>query len=211
MSVIYLAAFANVHASTYWPLCYILFDERLKTAILEEIAPAFSDDIMDFAYLTEHCPLLDSAFRETLRLHMTSNTVRYIGAPTTIQDKVLEPGNQLVIPLRHLGHTDEIWGLGHENFDPARFMRKKSLASHTAYHPFGGGAWLCPGKGYAAKQVLVYVAYMFHVYEINLAVVDDKPPAFPRNVHENLAFGVSVPKTGMDPRIQLRLKGTART
>jgi cytochrome P450 len=210
LSVIYLAAFANVHASTYWLLCYILFDPKLKTAILEEIAPAFTNGTMDVAYITEHCSLLDSAFRETLRLHITSNTVRFTEAPTRVQDKILEPGNQLMIPLRQLGHAEEIWGGGHEGFDPARFVRDKSLASHTAYRPFGGGAWLCPGKKYAARQVLSYVAYMLYMYDIDLPLVDGKPQQFPKNEHENLAFGVSVPKTGMDPRIEMRQRAGAK-
>jgi hypothetical protein len=204
LSVIYLAAFANVHASTYWLICYILFDPNLKAAIMEEFAPAFKDGVIDVAYIIDSCPLLDSAFRETLRLHITSNTVRYIEAPTRVQDKILEPGNQLMIPLRQLGHADEIWGAGHEGFDPARFVRDKSLASHTAYRPFGGGAWLCPGKKFAARQILTTVSYILHTYEIDLPSVEGKPQSFPRNEHENLAFGVSVPKTGMDPVIKLR-------
>ncbi|KAH8699446.1 cytochrome P450, partial [Phaeosphaeriaceae sp. PMI808] len=204
LSVIYLAALANVHATSYWLLCYILFSPSLKAAIRNEITPAYKSDTLDATYIAEKCPLLDSCFREVLRLHITSNTVRFVEAPTRVQDKVLEPGNQIMIPLRQLGHSDRIWGANHEGFDPERFIKDKSLASHTAYRPFGGGAWLCPGKKYAARQVLNYVAYLLYMYDINLPLVDRKPQPFPKNEHENLAFGVSIPKTGMDPIIEMR-------
>ncbi|KAF2260651.1 cytochrome P450, partial [Lojkania enalia] len=204
LSVIFLAALANVHATSYWLLCYILFDTSLKTAIQKEIAPAFNNGVMDATFVTENCPLLDASFREVLRLHITSNTVRYIEAPTRVQDKLLEPGNQIMIPLRQLGHSENIWGANHDTFDPMRFVRNKTLASHTAYRPFGGGAWLCPGKKYAARQVLNYVAYLLYIYEIEVPLLRGKSQLFPRTKHETLAFGVSVPKTGMDPIVKMR-------
>jgi hypothetical protein len=148
--------------------------------------------------------------RDSLPYADGADTVRYVEAPTRGRGRVLEAGNQLMIPLRQLGHADEIWGSRHGEFDAARFVRDKGLAGHTAYRPFGGGAWLCPAKKYAARQVVTCVAYMFHMYEMDVPMVDGKAQCFPRNEHENLMFGVSVPKRGMDPRIEMRLKAEVR-
>jgi hypothetical protein len=179
-----------------------LFAPTFNAAIVEKFAAAFKDEVMDAAYIADNRPLLDSTFRETLRLHMTSNTVRYIEAPTRVRNKILEPRNLLMIPRRQIRYVDEIWSAGHGDFDPARFFRDKSLSSHTSSRPFENGAWLCLREKFASKQILTTVAYMLDTHKTDLPSVDKKSQPFPKNKHENLTFKVSMPNTGIDPVIE---------
>jgi cytochrome P450 len=165
--------------------------------------PGFHDGIMDGHYIAEKCPLLESAFHEVLRLHITSNTVRYVEAETTFQGKILEPGNPLMMPLLQLNHLPDIWGRDHNTFNPTRFLRNKGLASHTAFRPFGGGPNLCPGKAFASRQVITYVAYLLYKFDVHLPELNGKPQQFPKNQHDTLAFGVAVPKPGTDYVVEL--------
>lgn len=203
LTAVYMAALANVHAAAYWMFCHILYDQHLKSALLKECAPAFQTNELDVQYIQDKCPLLDSAFREILRLHVTSNTGRFIDAPTRIGDKVLEPGNFLVLPLRHLGHLQTIWGGDHAAYNPTRFLKNKQLESHPVYRPFGGGPLLCPGKRFATRTVLTYVAYLLHTLDIEL---ESKEAPFPELAHNTSAFGVSVPKLKTDPKIRIKRK-----
>jgi cytochrome P450 len=164
---------------------------------------------MDAFYIAEKCPLLGSAFQEVLRLHITSNGVRYVEQPTTFGEKILGAGHQLMIPLRQLNHSERIWGTDHDRFDPERFLKNKTLASHTAFRPFGGGINLCPGKSFASRQVLSYVAYLLYTLDISLPPRKGVPQQIPLKKHETLAFGVSVPKRGMDLELELRASKNA--
>ncbi|KAF1953553.1 hypothetical protein CC80DRAFT_551201 [Byssothecium circinans] len=167
LSMIYLAALANVHATVYWLLCYTLTEPSLRAAIEEEIAQAFTNGIIDASYIVEKCLLLNSAFHGVFRLHITSNTVRYVEQPTKFGNKTLAAGNRLMIPLRQLNHSESILGTDHDQFNHEHFLKNKSLASHTAFRPFGWGyqplSWqsLCKSASVELCGVLaVYVRYI---------------------------------------------------
>ncbi|KAF2806677.1 cytochrome P450 [Mytilinidion resinicola] len=204
-SVLYEAAFANVHATAFWLLSYILFDNNLRSALCAEILPAFKDGQFDTTYIVQNCPLLESCFREVCRLHIVSYSVRLIEAQTKFGDKVLEPGNMLLVPFGQLHHDENVWGSDHAKFSPTRFLHSKgnSLASNQSYRPFGGGANLCPGKAFANRQVLSFTAYILYSYEVSVPLVDGKAQRMPL-IQDNIpTFGTSVPQPGMDPLIDL--------
>jgi hypothetical protein len=201
-SIMYLAAFANVHSTSFWLLSYIAFDPDLKAALLAEIMPAFQNGKFDTNYIVNHCPLLDSCFREVLRLHIVSFSLRLIDAPTHFSGKTLEPGNILLVPFGRLHHDEAVWGNNHHQFSPTRFL-KNGLASHPAYRPFGGGLNACPGKALAARQTLSYVAFMLYSYEIAVPEMNGKVQQVPLADENTPTFGTSVPRKGMDPTVDL--------
>lgn len=200
---------ANVHATSYWLVNYIIFDPNLKRAIIEETSPAFKDGTYNVAHVFKNCPLLESAFREVLRLYLTGYSARHITSRTVIGDKVFQPGNNILFPLRILNHLEPVWGNNHHEFDATRFLKDKSLANHAVFRPFGGGNKLCPGKAYAQRMVLSYVAYLLHVLDIEVPTIEGKKQMVPPLQDNTLIFGVSVPKQGMDPIVELKLSENA--
>ena len=58
-------------------------------------------------------------------------------------------------------------------------------------------------------MVLSYVAYLLHVLDIEVPAIEGKKQMVPPLQDDTLIFGVSVPKQGMDPIVELKLSGNA--
>jgi cytochrome P450 len=194
-----------VQATTFWLLTYLLFDRELYTAIQEEIGPAFHDGLFDTNYIIQNCPLLTSTYSEVLRLHISSNSVRIVDAPTKFGDKILQPGNVLMVPFGHMHKNARAWGKDYATFDPTRFFHteKVKAASNPAYRPFGAGGNSCPGKALAIRQVLSSVAYLIKTYDLRAPNIDGKQQSMPVALHSTPTIGTSVPKAGKDLVVEL--------
>lgn len=198
-------AFSNVQATTFWLLAYLLSDHDLYTAIQRETSPAFRDGILDTNYITQDCPLLMSTYLEVLRLHISSNSVRVVAAPTTFGDRILEPGNILMVPFGYMHRNPRAWGDEHSKFNPMRFMTKSKAqaTNNPSYRPFGAGSNSCPGKALAIRQVLASVACLMYTYDLDAPRINGREQSRPVAHHATPTIGTSVPKGGKDLVVEL--------
>lgn len=66
---------------------------------------------------------------------------------------------------------------------------------------------MCPGKAYANRQVLSFIAYMLHEYEITVPEINGRKQGMPLVQEDTPTFGTSVPRPGTEPLIELTPKG----
>ena len=70
-------------------------------------------------------------------------------------------------------HIDpQIWGEDVNTFDPYRFMpnRVKAAGVHpAAFRAFGGGTTICPGRHFATREILYFVALVVMMFDIGSA------------------------------------------
>jgi cytochrome P450 len=186
-------------------MSYLVFNDSLFRAIQDEIRPAFKSGTLDTDYITQSCPLLMSTYNEVLRLHVSSNSVRIVDTTTKFGDKILEPGNILMVPFAYMHRNPRAWGEDHSRFDPTRFLptRKDNSINNPAYRPFGSGGNSCPGKAFAIRQVLSSVAYFMHTYDIRAPEKDGKRQSMPVALHSVPTIGTSVPQAGKDLVVRL--------
>lgn len=146
-----------------------------------------------------------STYNEVLRLHVSSNSVRIVDAPTQFGDKTLKPGNILMVPFGYMHRSSRTWGEDHSSFDPTRFLstRIDNSIKNPAYRPFGAGGNSCPGKTLAIRQVLSSVAYLMHKYDICAPRKEGKEQSMPTALHSVPTIGTSVPQDGRDLVVQL--------
>ncbi|KAL8864053.1 MAG: hypothetical protein Q9198_010128, partial [Flavoplaca austrocitrina] len=83
---------SNVNNAAFWVLAHILFDERLREAVKEEVNTAWESEHLDVKFLCANSPMLDGTFHECLRLAAGAMMGRKVLATTRIGDKILKPG-----------------------------------------------------------------------------------------------------------------------
>lgn len=142
---------------------------------------------IDIEGLIHSCPLLKACFYECVRLHSTATSVRSVSNPievhappeeaTTIpplRSYVLEAGNLVATPLG-LRCNDPSYDRCGDVFDPSRFLGPsendgiRQTAAEGTLKPWGLGVSTCPGRVYAEKEVLAFVAGILTLWEFEPA------------------------------------------
>jgi cytochrome P450 len=147
--------------------------------IRNEVTPAFdpsSGSLADISYLVNNTPLLNSMYQETLRYTSGALGVRKVEEDTVIAGYRFLAGSLVMMPARP-GHFDsEIFGNDMTEFVPDRFIREDDKRSGRrnpgtkVLRAFGGGNTLCPGRHFAANEVLAFVATMVYRFDLEPVV-----------------------------------------
>ena len=181
-------------------LAYILFDKNLYAIIRSETAPAIHGNDIDMSYLNNNCPHLKSLYYEVMRITKRDIAIRKVTHETSMNGKLLRPGNSVLVPICQLHDSESAFGLDHTTFNPNRFLKNPNLASSSNYKPFGGGRTYCPGRYFALPEIFAFVALLLHRWEIELEPVSanrqptsDDWQLFPRKDESTLTMGVSRP------------------
>jgi cytochrome P450 len=147
------------HETTATTLCW-LFEEILGrrdvlAAVDAELGEVTGGAPLDVSHVAR-LPLLDSAIKETMRLHPVIPAVgRRLKAPMTIAGWEL-PAGVLVVPAIHLTHRLPDIYPEPERFRVDRFLDKKP--DPYAWLPFGGGIRRCIGMAFALQELKVVTA-----------------------------------------------------
>ena len=168
---------------------------------------------LDIKYLCSHSPKLDAIFCEVLRLNGGAMVSRKVLAPTQLGGKCLEAGNSIIIPSRQLHTKTDVLGSDVKDFDAFRFAKKRSLAGHSCFRPFGGGVTYCPGRVLAKEEAFGFVAVFLHRFNIQLAQVDgpeNKKQKFPRLDESKPALGITGPVESMDVIVDISRAGSSK-
>lgn len=197
----HVRANSNVNNTAFWVLAYILYDERLRHAVKQEVNAAWESGELDIKSLCVNATVLNSTFHECLRLNAGAMMGRRVSAPTRIGNKILKPGACILIPSRQLHSNEDVWGANHKDFDVKRFAGNEGRLKHSSYRPFGGGVSYCPGRKIAKEQVFGLVAILIHRFDI--AMSKGKRLEFPRIDASTPALGVLSPARDMDVLVDL--------
>jgi len=128
-----------------------------------------------------------------------------------LNGKYLLKKNNLVEMPAHVLHSDpSLWGPTFAEFDPLRFLpqNRKSTKEHKKHHPeafrpFGGGKNLCPGRHFAATEVLALVVMMAMRYDLRPTTALENWTR-PESHKSSIAAVVREPDTDIDVEVTLR-------
>jgi cytochrome P450 len=176
-------ALANGTQTTFW----LLNNVFSRPALLEELRHEIREHAMtetnhagrktitiSFEALKSSCPLLNSCYRETIRLTAPVTSARQVTADTLIAGEYLLRANSVVQIAGGVIHSDtSIWGPDASSFNPRRFLTSPygtktgtpSSSESTNVHPaafrgFGGGTVYCPGRHFAQVEILSLTAVL---------------------------------------------------
>ncbi|KAH9212810.1 cytochrome P450, partial [Leptodontidium sp. 2 PMI_412] len=177
------AALTNTVPNSFSMLCNIFANPALTADIREEVSRVVTRTSvdgrtvisLDTTSLDTSCPILISAYNETLRMCVNATAVRVVMEDMVLKDTYdLKKGGIVQIPGGALHESVRIWGSDAGVFNGRRFLNKKDLgreqrkAQSQGLFPFGGGKHLCPGRHLAFSEITSFVAMMIYGFEIKM-------------------------------------------
>src|SRR2546421_4782802 len=148
-------------------IAFLLFNPELIHIVREETKPSIVENSINYDYLKNHCPRLNSIWMETLRMATSAASTRFLTQDTMIGGKILRKGNKVLIPSRPLHYDDKAFGQDASQFKSERFLKSDAQRSKN-WRPFGGGINQCPGRVLAQQHALMFVALLLHRFDIEL-------------------------------------------
>ncbi|KAF3054099.1 hypothetical protein E8E11_011627 [Didymella keratinophila] len=136
---------------------------------------------LSFSRLRDSCPGLYSLYRETLRYYASFSAIRWVDADTMLADRYLVRKGTILQMVGAALHQDKAtWGPDAEEFNPDRFLHNtngtktkadgafdnKSNVPPAAFRSFGGGRHMCPGRHFAAAEILSLSAAMILSFDM---------------------------------------------
>jgi cytochrome P450 len=213
-----LATTMNSVRGGFWMLCYLFSDPQLLSEIRAEVSTITSrrsgdgidEACLDVSQLQKSCPLLVSAWQETLRMEDVVVSQRVVLEDTLLNNThFLRKGAIVQIPSRIIHESGAIWGSDSHTFNARRFLkanvdkmsREQKKMQKQGFIPFGGGAVLCPGRHFATTETLGIAATILMGYEIRMAD-GEGPLRVPKGQKQRMGVAVKIPENGLDVVIQ---------
>lgn len=224
-AIMALALNVNAGIVVFWFVNCIYSRPSLLAEIRDEIQTnaLVASDTISFTALKDSCRLLNSVYRESMRLCAPMISSRYVLEDTLVADKYLLKKNSVVQIAGGVLHADrEIWGPDADQFNPHRFLYNQSGSKTSvdgsvsgsrasqvhpaAYRAFGGGSSLCPGRHFAQIEILALAAVMVMGFDLEPPKGQEKvlwdPPI------EEKRFPIAVMKPMKELNVQItRRKG----
>ncbi|GAM88894.1 hypothetical protein ANO11243_069280 [Dothideomycetidae sp. 11243] len=169
---------SNTVPSTFWTIFEVLSDPDLLEAVRAEIRsnamevdPATKVHAIDLSRIRAGCPTLVSAFQEVLRVHSNGAPTRMVYEDILLDDRyLLKAGSVLQLPAPAINGDGSQWGSDPKKFDHTRFQAREQQINArgtvhlkpraTSYMSFGASPNLCPGRHFAAAEILSLVAML---------------------------------------------------
>ncbi|KAK2052753.1 cytochrome P450 [Colletotrichum caudatum] len=187
-----LSVFSGVHSNSM-PTAYCTLVELMEHP---ELVPVFRSELEEAGYVTtspadhvgifpDRVPRMRSFLHEVLRVHNNGTAFREVLEDTTIvaagRTWQLKKGAVVDLPNSLLCAAADI------HPEPYRFVAERFLDRRLkgqgenftkTVKPFGGGVSFCPGRVFAEKQILAFLAALIGQYDLRVVT-----PAFktPRN------------------------------
>lgn len=184
--------FPNIVPTSFWTL----YEIYSRPALLEEIRAEVRNAIITkkdesspethFALsipLLRNCKLLISTFQETQRIRSRAAGIRQVMSDTIINTPatstaaessyLLKKGAFVQIPSEAIHNDPALWGSNARKFDPYRFMHvgtesSKGKIPKGSFIPFGYAPSVCPGRQFAATEIMTLVAMTVLRYDMEL-------------------------------------------
>lgn len=182
-----VSATSNAFPTMFWTIMHVFSPFESLDAVRQELLSVveichvdgmknISIDVLRFN--ETDTPLLNSIYKETLRLHNTQVSTRRVMTDTIISDHqreyLLKAGADVQMPAGILHHATSVWGEDARSFNPRRFLKPasgdldplKEREQTRSFIPFGGGRNLCPGRNFAFAEIMGMVAILALGFDI---------------------------------------------
>ncbi|KAK7328384.1 hypothetical protein VNO77_22489 [Canavalia gladiata] len=129
---------------------------------------------------------LTMVMNESLRLYPPIiATIRRAKADVELGPYKIPCGTELLIPIVAVHHDHATWGSDASEFNPGRFSKGVSRATHHpfAFIPFGLGARTCIGQNLAVLQTKLTLAIMLQSFSFRLAPTYKHAPTVQMLLH----------------------------
>ena len=170
LSIIFLAGHETSASALTWSLYLVAHCPHLQEKAFAEIINATKDAPLNFETLKQ-LETVNSIFQEAMRLYPpVSFLPREASRDMTLRSKELKKGDMISISPWLMHRNGNYWQDAH-SFAPERFTNENSEdkeAIKSCFMPFGKGARICIGAGFAKQEAVLILADIFMRFKIEL-------------------------------------------
>lgn len=204
---------ANTLPGTFWLVYHIVSDPEVLEDCRRELFSAvkISDDgdtyEVDMTCVKTSCPILFSTFQEVFRFRGTGVSARMMMDDFLLDDTyLLKKGNIVLIPASVQHGLSSAWGdnvheFYHKRFLPGHSGAKGKRHNPVAFRGFGGGSTLCPGRHFAATEILAFASLIIMRFNIRPVQGYWQTPTVENG---NAAISIQTPDQDFDVEIEPR-------
>jgi cytochrome P450 len=213
---------SNASITIFWVLNNIFSRPDLLAEIREEIREnaLVGANAISFAKLKE-CPLLNSVYRESMRLVAPMTSARFVLEDTIIADTYLLRKDTVVQIAGGVLHADtDVWGPDATSFNVRRFFYnlngsksnadgsisegKSSQVHPAAFRCFGGGSSYCPGRHFAQMEIISLTAVLVYGFDLLPQTGKGGVKYDPPKGDKRFPFAVTKPLESLDVKMVRR-------
>jgi sterol 14-demethylase len=185
--------FAGHHTTSTtssWALLELLRHPSFLKGVTDELDGLYADG-RDVSYQAlREIPVLESCFKETLRLHPPLILLmRKVAQPFRVAGAEVPVGKTVGVSIA-VSNRDPAIFRDPERFDPTRYEPGRAEDQRVfAWIPFGAGRHRCVGAAFAMMQVKAIFSILLRRYEFELA----QPPETYREDHSKMVVQLAQP------------------
>jgi cytochrome P450 len=212
------AGITNTAITTFWAVLYIFANPDLLHAVRAELQTATpseyeSELTISMEAIRTSSPTLLATIRECMRLNSDNFSTRLVKSDTLLADKYFLSAGSIVQVAGGVIHADKsIWGPDAGVFNHERFLEieKKDRNVHpAAFRAFGGGKTLCPGRHFALTEIVVFVAMVVAVFDLE-GMEEGREIRVPEKEDGVLPVHILEPRKGEEVSVKVKLRGGVR-
>lgn len=219
-----IALLSNTMPATFWLVYHIVSDPAALADCREELTGALRTGgakggagavrSIDVGYIRRECPVLLSTFKEVFRHHGIGVSSRVVLEDHLLDGRfLLRKGNVLLIPGVVQHQEPSVWGEDAGDFSHRRFVSGGAAAeggakgpgrrlNAVAFRGFGGGSTLCPGRHFAATEIMAFAALFILRFDARPA--SGAGWSAPSVEKTNLATSIHQPDHDLEIEVRLR-------
>jgi sterol 14-demethylase len=166
--------FAGHHTSSgtaAWALIELMRHPEVMKDVVAELDDLYADGAEISFQALRSIPCLESALKETLRLHPPLIILlRVVQEEIELAGHVVPPGTMVAASPRVSNRIAEDFPEP-ERFDPGRYLdpRQEDLQNRWTWIPFGAGRHRCVGNAFAMMQLKAIFSVILRDYEFEMA------------------------------------------
>ncbi len=169
---------SNTAPSAFWTIFEIFSNQKLLEIVREEIRcnalvvdPETKVHAIDLSRIRGNCPAYVAIFQEILRLRSNGGATRMVYEDIMLDGTyLLKAGSVVQLPSPAINRDASAWGSSCREFDHLRFLNKDqhtkpngktpAKPSASAFMSFGISPNVCPGRHFAAAEILCVAAML---------------------------------------------------
>ncbi len=165
--------FAGHHTSSgtaSWALIELMRHPETMRAVVAELDELYADGSEVSFQALRSIPVLESALKETLRLHPPLIILmRVVQEEIELAGHTIAPGTVVAASPRVSNRIAEDFPEP-ESFDPARYLdpRQEDLQNRWTWIPFGAGKHRCVGNAFAMMQMKAIFSVILRDFEFEM-------------------------------------------
>ncbi|CAJ1931145.1 unnamed protein product [Cylindrotheca closterium] len=211
-----VATVSNSVPAVFWVLCELMHNPKAFEACAKEVKhvsdkKANKEDPFTMEELDE-MPLLESCFKECLRMYQASFSVRNVTGDFILNPKekngpkyLIEKGT-CIMAYTATAHMHPSIFENPETFQYDRFLDPTKTALNgkrllNYWRPFGGGAHLCSGRKFISYEVRVFLAILLLKVDMKLEDPSELKPAIALDRQ-----GFSIAHPNKDPTLLAKMR-----